>query len=129
VTAGARTAALAALALAAFCAACDGPSRAEREAAAMTGGDPRRGRALVGTYGCGTCHAVPGVPGATGTVGPPLAGIAARSFVAGRLENTPANLIRWLRAPREVDPATAMPDMGVTERDAKDLAAYLETLR
>jgi cytochrome c2 len=122
-------AAAAAAALAVVAAAACGPSRAEREATAMTGGDPRRGRALVRTYGCGTCHEVPGVRGATGTVGPSLAEIANRSFVAGRLENTPANLMRWIRAPREVSPGTAMPDMGVTEADARDLAAYLETLR
>jgi cytochrome c len=101
----------------------------QREAAAMTGGDPERGRELVLTYGCGICHAVPGVPGATGTEGPPLEGIAARSSLAGRLPNTPANLIRWIRTPREVDPATKMPNLGVTEQDAKDIAAYLETLR
>ncbi len=118
----------AALAAAAALASC-GPSRAEREAAAMTGGDARRGRALVRTYGCGTCHEIPGVGGATGTVGPPLGGIANRSYLAGRLDNTPANLIRWVRRPRELSPGTAMPDMGVTETDARDLAAYLETLR
>ncbi len=115
--------------LAAALAIACGPSRAEREAAAMTGGDPRRGRALVRTYGCGTCHQIPGVRGATGTVGPPLAGIANRSYVAGKLDNTPLNLMRWIRTPREVSPGTAMPDMGVTDTDARDLAAYLETLR
>ncbi len=116
------------LAVALLVAAC-GPSRAEREARAMTGGDPRRGRALVRTYGCGTCHEIPGVRGATGSVGPPLTAIANRSYLAGRLENTPANLIRWIRTPRQLSPGTAMPEMGVTEPDAKDLAAYLETLR
>jgi cytochrome c len=121
-----RAAALLAAAIA--LAAC-GPSRAEREAAAMTGGSPERGRALVRSYGCGTCHQIPGVRGATGTVGPPLAGIANRSYLAGKLDNTPANLMRWIRTPREVSPGTAMPDMGVTEADAKDLSAYLETLR
>lgn len=109
--------------------ACADPRRADAEAAAMTGGDPSRGRALVRAHGCGTCHEVPGVPGASGTVGPPLQGIARRSFLAGRLTNTPANLIRWIRTPREVDPRTAMPDLGLTEADAKDIAAYLETLR
>ncbi len=110
-------------------AGCRDPSRAQREAAALTGGDPGRGRVLARTYGCADCHAIPGVDGATGTVGPPLAGIAGRSYLAGRLENSPANLMRWIQHPRAVDPRTAMPEMGVTDRDARDLAAYLETLR
>jgi cytochrome c2 len=119
---------IAVAALAAVTLACRDASRAEREAAAMTGGDPRRGRALVRTYGCGTCHEIPGVPGATATVGPSLAGLSARSFLAGRLAHTPENLVRWIRHPREVDPATAMPELGIPEQDGRDLAAYLETL-
>ena len=40
---------------------------------------------------------------------------------------TPENLIRWVIAPREVDPRTAMPDVGVSPADARDIAAYLYT--
>jgi cytochrome c len=127
VTRAALGAGLAAAALA-IASAC-GESRVERDARALTGGDPRRGRSLVQTYGCGSCHRVPGVPGANGTVGPPLDGIASRSFVAGRLSNSPEALMRWVKHPRQVDPHTAMPEMGVSDRDARDLAAYLETLR
>lgn len=123
-----RRGALVAAGCVALALGCD-PRRAEREARALTGGDPSRGRTLVRTYGCGACHTVPGVPGANGTVGPPLVALGRRAFLAGRLTHTPANLIRWIRAPREVDPHTAMPDLGVDERDGRDLAAYLETLR
>lgn len=49
--------------------------------------------------------------------------------VAGMLRNSPANLIRWIRDPQGVVPGNAMPDMGVTEADARDIAAYLYTLR
>ncbi len=120
----------AALALALACAASGcGRSRAQVEAAALTGGDPEHGRRLARTYGCGSCHEMPGVPGATSTVGPPLAGIAVRSYLAGRLANTPANLIRWIQHPHQIDPQNAMPEMGVTDADARDLAAYLETLK
>lgn len=122
-----RIAARVAIASAAL--ACADPHRGDREAAAMTGGDPSRGRTLVRAHGCGTCHEVPGVPGASGAVGPPLAGIARRSFLAGKLTNTPANLIRWIRTPRDVDPRTAMPNLDLSEADARDIAAYLETLR
>lgn len=117
------------LVLSATALACADPGRVDREAAAMTGGDPSRGRGLVRAYGCGTCHEIPGVPGADGTVGPPLTGIAKRSYLAGQLTNTPANLIRWVQAPRDVDPRQAMPNLGLSDQDAKDVAAYLETLR
>ena len=66
--------------------------------------------------------------GSSPQVGPPLAGLAARRLIAGRLPNTPENMVRWLRQPRAVDPLTAMPDLEVTEADARDIAAYLGTL-
>jgi cytochrome c len=99
-----------------------------REAAYLTHGDPERGRLAIRAYGCATCHTVPGVPGADALVGPPLTSFAERSYVAGVLTNTPDNLVRWIRHPRQVDSLTAMPDMGVGERDARDIAAYLYTL-
>jgi cytochrome c len=95
----------------------------------MTGGDPRQGRAKIRAYGCQTCHSIPGVPGATSRVGPPLDGIGGRVYLAGRLTNSPDNLMRWIRSPRQVDEQTAMPDLGVTEADGRHIAAYLYTLR
>jgi cytochrome c2 len=106
-----------------------GGDPAARHAAALTGGDPDRGPARMRAYGCSSCHTIPGVPGAHSEVGPPLGGIARRMYVAGVLANTPDNLVRWIRHPTQVDPNTAMPDMGVTEQDARDIAAYLYTLR
>ena len=99
------------------------------EAAHLTGGDPRRGVQAIGRYGCGSCHDIPGVRNARGTVGPPLARIAVRTYLAGRVMNTPAGMIRWIQHPQQIEQGTAMPDMGVTETDARDIAAYLYTLR
>jgi cytochrome c2 len=106
-----------------------GASDIERQAAAMTGGEPARGKEAIGRYGCATCHTIPGVDGARGQVGPSLEGIASRSYLAGKLTNTPPNLIQWIREPQEVQPGTAMPELGVTDHDGKDIAAYLYTLR
>jgi cytochrome c2 len=92
-------------------------------------GDPRRGAVLIHQFSCGACHAIPGVRGADGRVGPPLDGFADRSFIAGELPNTAANLERWLRDPPAVEPGTAMPNLGVSEASARDMAAYLLTLR
>ena len=91
-------------------------------------GDPVRGAAAISTLGCGACHVIPGVREADGTVGPPLTDWAARGFIAGRLPNTGPNLIRWIMDPQAVEPGTAMPDLGVSEDVARDIAAYLFTL-
>jgi cytochrome c1 len=80
-------------------------------------------------YGCGSCHTIPGIPRANTLVGPSLEHIASRMYIAGVLPNTPANMLRWLQNPPAVDPLTAMPNLGVTEADARDMAGYLYTLR
>jgi cytochrome c len=95
----------------------------------VAGGDPARGKRTIVAYGCGSCHVIPGVPAADGRVGPPLTDLADRTFIAGRLRNEPVALVRWIREPRAVDPSTAMPDLGVADRDARDIAAFLYTLR
>ncbi|MGB9989959.1 c-type cytochrome [Massilia sp. SM-13] len=87
--------------------------------------DAERGRVALTQYACQACHMIPGVTGPETYVGPPLGRIAERKFLAGRLPNSAANLARWIRAPQEIDPGTAMPQLGVNERDAKDMAAYL----
>ncbi len=101
----------------------------ERKAEAMTGGSTRRGAEAISRYGCGTCHTIPGVPGATALVGPNLQQVASRVYLAGVLTNTPDNMVRWIQRPRDVDPLTAMPNLGVTDEDARDIASYLYTLK
>lgn len=97
-------------------------------AISITGGDPDRGQALVKRYGCAGCHTIPGVRGANGLVGPPLQKFGSRVYIAGVVTNTPDNLIRWLKDPPGLDPKTAMPATGVSDADARDIAAYLYTL-
>jgi cytochrome c2 len=96
-------------------------------AAAATRGDPSRGEAMFIQYGCGACHQLEHVRKATGMVGPPLDGIALREVVAGKLSNSPDNLEHWIRDPQAVSPGTAMPDLNVGERDARDISAFLYT--
>ncbi len=111
--------------------ACDRPSRdqVKRVAVLTGGGDARLGRTDIRKYGCNTCHEISGVPGARGLIGPPLDGIGQRYYIAGELPNTPVNLMLWIEHPRQVEPHTAMPEMGVTEQDSRDIAAYLYTLK
>src|SRR5690606_22622297 len=103
-------------------------SEREEMAAAMTGGDPVRGREFIQEVGCGACHTVPGVPGANALVGPPLAGIASRSYIGGVLSNSPENMVKWLLDPPAHAPGTVMPNLELTEDQARDVAAYLYTL-
>jgi putative membrane protein len=107
--------------------ACE--ERAVREAEAVTGGSVHRGETAIGKYGCGTCHTIPRIRAANATVGPPLDRMGARMFLGGHLTNTPANLMLWIQRPQTVDPRNAMPDLGVTDQDVKDIAAFLYTLR
>jgi cytochrome c len=95
----------------------------------ITGGNWRTGRDKIQYYGCGSCHTIPGVPGAQGMTGPPLRKFAQRMYVAGVLTNTPEHLQTWIRDPKAVDKLTAMPRLFVTESDARDIAAYLYTLQ
>jgi cytochrome c2 len=99
------------------------------EAEALTGGHVEAGRAAVKTYGCDVCHTIPGVADARGLVGPPLTQIANRIYIAGVLTNTPDNLIEWIQNPPGVDPRTAMPNLGVDDAAARNIAAYLYILR
>jgi cytochrome c len=94
-------------------------------AVALTRGDPDRAPPLLRRYGCTGCHTVPALTGADGKVAPPLAQLRKRIYIAGRLENTPQNLVRWIVSPQSLAPDSAMPDTGVTEDEARDIAAFL----
>jgi cytochrome c len=109
-------------------AGCRG-GRSTPSAQIVPGGDPQAGAQLIETYHCGACHMIPGIKDADGLVGPPLILFARRTYIAGELPNTPPNLIRWVRDPPAVEPRTAMPVLGLSEGQARDVAAYLYTLR
>jgi cytochrome c len=92
----------------------------------VPGGNAHRGAALIVEFGCGACHTISGIDNASGEVGPSLNGFAQRRAIAGRLSNTPANLVRWIESPQEIDPGNIMPDLGVSPQAARDIAAYLD---
>jgi cytochrome c2 len=103
--------------------------RSQQEVAALTGGDPEQGRELIRRYGCDSCHTIPGIPTADANVGPPLTSIARRMYLAGHIENTPENMMRWIQHPHAFDERTAMPEMGVSEGHSRHITAYLYTLQ
>ena len=103
--------------------------KASKQSRLLTNGNPDRGKTALTSYGCVACHTIPGVRGSNSLMAPPLIGISQRSYLAGMLENTPDNLRSWIQHPRKVNPHTAMPEQGVTDQDALDMAAYLYTAR
>ncbi len=95
----------------------------------VTGGNARAGRKVIQSAGCGACHTIPGIHAANGELGPPLNSFSRRTMIAGELPNTPDNLVRWIENPPAVESGTAMPNLGLDDKQARDAAAYLYTLR
>lgn len=108
---------------------CD-PARPDRilEIRRVTGGDPSSGKDKIRHYGCTACHTIPGIEGAIAQVGPPLEHWSKRVYIAGEVPNTSDNLRKWIQHPTSIEPKTAMPEMGVTDQDSRDISAYLYSL-
>jgi L-cysteine S-thiosulfotransferase len=112
--------------LACSLAACSDKRDAPRE---LAGADAARGLDIMERVGCAACHQIPGVAWPEGTVGGSLQGFANRTLIAGEFPNQPHLLVRWLRNAPGMDPRTAMPPQPMSEDEARDVAAYLYTLR
>ncbi len=91
-------------------------------------GDPKIGEIAIQQYACVTCHRIPGVVGPDAWIGPSLRHIGSRVYLAGIVPNTPENMVAWLSDPKAIAPDTAMPDLGVTDAHARDIAAFLYQL-
>jgi cytochrome c len=105
-------------------AACNRP-----ESAASTAGDPNRGKQLIEQYGCNSCHIIPGIEGAKGMVGPSLEHVASRQIIAGSITNSPPNMVAYIQNPQSANPQNVMPNFGVKPDEARDIVAYLYTLK
>ncbi len=94
---------------------------------ALTDGNAANGLYAMERYGCAACHIIPGLArtGPGPAIGPSLHNISTRDSVAGSIKNDPKNLVRWIINPIAMNPKTAMPNVGVTEADARDIVAYL----
>jgi cytochrome c2 len=104
-------------------------AQARMVAEQLTGGSVTTGKLAFQTDGCGACHAVEAVAGADGQVGPPLDTIGTRAELAGHLANTPGAMRRWIQHPQRVAPGNGMPEMNISDTQARDISAYLYTLR
>jgi L-cysteine S-thiosulfotransferase len=96
---------------------------------ALAGADPENGLRAMERVGCAACHAIPGIAWPAGSAGASLAGFGKSPLISGRLPNQPDILVRFLRDAPSLDPDIAMPPMPLTDAEARDVAAYLYTLR
>ena len=99
--------------------------RRQAAAAVATGGDPKAGRRAYLAYHCDACHETDPAVFAKGQVGPSLKGVAQRTEIAGRLSNQPDVLVAWIHHPQALAPGSGMPEQGLTDKDARDIAAWL----
>jgi cytochrome c oxidase subunit II len=78
---------------------------------------------------CATCHAIDGLEGAVGVVGPNLTHFKSRKTFAGAMfENSEPELRAWLNDPPGQKPGVLMPNLRLTDDEIDALVAYLETL-
>lgn len=117
------------LGMAMLASGCVGGRSIEKPQPPATGGSASAGKRIIADRGCGKCHTIPGIPNANGLVGPPLNSMGRRSYIAGIFPNQPDNMVQWLMSPKSMKPKTAMPSVGLSEQQARDVAAYLYTLR
>jgi cytochrome c len=94
----------------------------------------QQGVKVILQRGCGSCHTIPNIPGASGTIGPNLGGdppIGQRKQIAGGVvpNNSPDDLAKWILNPGALKPGTAMPNLGLSPDEAAAAAAYLYTIQ
>ncbi|HEY0243909.1 MAG TPA: c-type cytochrome [Gemmatimonadaceae bacterium] len=98
-------------------------------AAPVATGDADAGKKLIDQYSCISCHKIPGFEGPQGSMGPSLEAFASRKAIAGGIPNEPKTVTAYLQNPQAVDPQNRMPPLGITEPEARDITAYLLTLK
>jgi cytochrome c oxidase subunit 2 len=103
-------------------------AQAKADSAARSNADPQyaKGQQLFTQKGCVGCHSLQAVDAPKGMIGPNLATVGSRAYIAaGWLKNTDENLEHWIREPQSVKKGVLMPNLGVTAEEAKALRAYL----
>jgi cytochrome c oxidase subunit II len=103
-------------------------ARVQQQSSRAAPQDPQyaAGEKLFTSKGCIACHSLQAVKAPKGMVGPNLANVGARSYIAaGTLKNTDANLARWIKDPQAIKKGVLMPSLGLSDAEAQALAAYL----
>jgi cytochrome c2 len=106
--------------------ACDGPP--DRRPT-VGDADIARGRQIAADKGCVACHTFPDVKWPRGGLGPSLGSFGRQGLIAGQLPNQPGVLMQFVRNAPSMVPGTAMPAIPMTDQEARDVTAYLLTLK
>lgn len=106
--------------------ACDGPPD---RTPTLGDANAAKGRQLVADKGCVACHTFPDVKWPRGGLGPSLWDFGRQGLIAGRLPNQPGVLMQFVRNAPALVPGTAMPAISMTDEEARDVTAYLFTLK
>lgn len=106
--------------------ACDGPPD---RTPTLGEASVANGRRLVADKGCVACHTFPDVEWPRGGLGPSLQAFGRQGLIAGRLPNQPGVLMQFVRNAPALVPGTAMPAISMTDHEARDVTAYLLTLK
>jgi cytochrome c oxidase subunit II len=97
--------------------------------ASAPSGEAARGRELFLSTSCANCHAIRGTK-ANSDIGPDLTHVASRTTLAAlTIDNSPADLLRWISDPQHVKPGAKMPALRLSQDDFRAIAAYLQTLK
>ena len=100
----------------------------QKAAPAEPTGLAAEGKSIFGRSACVGCHTVSGV--SAGLLGPNLSHFGSRAtLAAGMWPNTPENVAAWVHDPQRLKPGVKMPALGLTEEQAKAVAAYLVGLK
>lgn len=110
----------------------DTPVTSFAAAPELANADLGKGRQVLETKGCGSCHAFTGVAPIAASTPPAMAPkdfarahALAPDLRTTRVRTTPAKLVAWLRDPAAVKPDTAMPKIALSAAEIRDVAAYL----
>jgi cytochrome c oxidase subunit II len=86
------------------------------------------GRQIFSRSACVGCHTVRGV--SSGLVGPDLTHFGSRTtFAAGLFPNLADRVAEWVRDAPALKAGVKMPNLGLTDGQARAVAAYLESLK
>jgi len=94
---------------------------------ASAGGNAARGKEIVESVGCLACHAigdetkVRALRGTSYDIAPELTRVGSKV--------TPDWIYDWIRNPRHYNPTTKMPNLRLTDGEARDVTAYLSTMK
>jgi cytochrome c oxidase subunit 2 len=101
----------------------------QQQPAAAPQGEAAQGAQVFQRLTCMNCHAIAGTA-ANARIGPDLTHVGSRQTLgAGRVENRPDTMARWITNPHELKPGVLMPGFQLSEADLHALVAYLETLK